>query len=59
MAKPSTHDLIEGAAIRFLRQGYEPVDSEPGEWLVLKHPDGREVTIRAAENAIVIEEPLP
>lgn len=39
---------IEDAAAVWLDRGYAPVDAEPGEWLVLRHPDGSEVEIEVA-----------
>ena len=39
-------DAIEEEARVWTDRGYEPADSEPGEWLVLRHPDtGHEVTV--------------
>lgn len=38
-------DLIEQAAEPFILIGFEPYDSEPGEWLVLRSEDDRVVYI--------------
>jgi hypothetical protein len=32
---------IEKAAAAHVRRGWEPIDSEPGEWLRLLSPDGK------------------
>jgi hypothetical protein len=42
-------ESIEEQAAAWTEQGFEPVDSEPGEWLVMEHPDGRTVTITPEE----------
>ena len=36
---------FEAVAADLAKDGYQPHDSEPGEWLVMRHPDGREITI--------------
>lgn len=41
------HDAIEKEAERWLALGWEPADSEPGEWLVMCKGD-REISIEIA-----------
>ncbi|MGH3006034.1 MAG: hypothetical protein ACRDOS_09080 [Gaiellaceae bacterium] len=42
-------ESIEAQAAAWSAEGFESVDSEPGEWLVMEHPDGRTVTITPEE----------
>jgi hypothetical protein len=54
MDEQKAHDLIEEAAKPWLAKGYEPTDSEPGEWLTLTK--GTEtVTLYVMEDTIVTE----
>jgi hypothetical protein len=39
-------DAIEERAQKLIEEGYEPVDSEPGEWLVMTNP--------ATEDTVVV-----
>lgn len=41
------HAAIEAAAAPLIDQGWQPVDSEPGEWLVLER-NGQQITIQVA-----------
>lgn len=50
----AAHDAIETAAEGFTSQGFQPDDSEPGEWLILRKEDGESVMI-----TVLLEEPPP
>ncbi len=47
MDEQQAHDSIEEQAETFLQIGFEPTDAEPGEWLLMEHPDGRVVDVTA------------
>lgn len=36
---------IETAAAVYTAQGWQPIDAEPGEWIVLQSPDGATLEI--------------
>ena len=43
------HDNIEALAAQLAKSGYEPTDSEPGEWLTMTNVEtGHQITIEIA-----------
>lgn len=36
---------IERQAMPLVKEGWQPVDSEPGEWLVMQHPDTEDTIV--------------
>jgi hypothetical protein len=44
-------ESIEAKAAAWTEEGFEPVDAEPGEWLLMRHPDGRTVMITPEDDA--------
>jgi hypothetical protein len=55
MDEQTAFDAIEREAETYIERGYEPTDSEPGEWLELTNPSGAKITVRATERGVVVE----
>jgi hypothetical protein len=53
MDERQAHDAIEEAAEPYIEAGFEPVDTEPGEWLLLKRGDD-EIEIRASADGVAV-----